>query len=240
MKKIGAIIWQVLFLINFVITLLLFYPALWFCFRKEKRFPAALRLQRIWAGWLLFSMGIRFKIYGKENIPTSGPLVFAPNHCNFLDIILAYMFVPGYFHFMAKGSLAKVPLFGILFKNTHIPFDRKDPHQSSRAFVKALTDLKKGRNMVLFPEGTQNPNKGTLLPFKEGAFRLAQKSGATVVPVVYKNNLDLLPDQRRLLKWGSPAGPGVARIYILEPILPGNPEEMMELTRDRMLKALKN
>jgi 1-acyl-sn-glycerol-3-phosphate acyltransferase len=242
MKKLGSLIWQGLFLFNFLLTLVVFYPFFAYFFRDKRHFPHALKLQRIWAQWLTWSMGLKVEVVGRENIPPGKGHIFTPNHTNFLDIILAYGWMPGYFHFMAKGSLARLPLFGILFKNTHIPFDRHDPLQSSRAFVRAYQDLKAGVHLVLFPEGTQNPKAGTLLPFKEGAFRLAEKANRPVIPVVYCNNLERLPHQKDLFQWGSQGGPGKVKVVILPPVYPedthGDTQALAKKVHDQMHQVL--
>ncbi len=242
MKKLGSLIWQGLFLLNFLVTLILLYPFFVFFFQRKRFFPHALHLQRLWAKWLSFSMGLKVNVVGREHIPDGQGFIFTPNHTNFLDIILAYDWVPGYFHFMAKGSLARIPLFGILFKNTHIPFDRRDPRQSTRAFVRAYQDVCAGTHLVLFPEGTQNPKPGTLLPFKEGAFHLAGKANKPVIPVVYCNNLERLPHQKNLFQWGFMAGPGQVKVVILPPVYPqeyqGNPRLLAQKVYEEMHRVL--
>jgi len=214
----AAVMWQYYFAAQFVLTLLLFYPYLWWCFRSPRRYHRALNVQRFWSEYLLAAVGIRVKIIGDLPRPEEGPYVFTPNHRNFLDILLMYFVARGPFHFMAKAELARVPLFGILFSKTHIPFNRSSPSEASLAFRRGLGELKNGMSLVVFPEATQNPRADGLLPFKEGAFKLAEEAGVPVVGVYFENNLERLPHSRDLFRWPGRGGPGEVRIRIMPPI----------------------
>lgn len=214
----ASLLWQYYFAFQFGLTLLLCFPILVWAFQKPKRYPQALRLQRIWAAYLLLLTGIRLQIQGQLPSPDSSPVVFTPNHRNFLDILLMYSVVRTPFHFMAKAQLARLPLFGILFSKTHIPFNRKSSSESTQAFRRALTDLRQGISLVVFPEATQNPSSDSLLPFKEGAFKLAEEAGVPVVGVYFENNLQRLPHPKHLFRWPGQGGPGQVRICIMPPV----------------------
>lgn len=214
----ASLLWQYYFALQFGLTLLFCYPILVWAFQKPKRYPHALRLQRIWAAYLLLVTGIRLQIIGQLPSPQAGPVVFTPNHRNFLDILLMYSVVRSPFHFMAKAVLAKLPMFGILFSKTHIPFNRQSSSASSWAFRRALADLKRGISLVVFPEATQNPSSASLLPFKEGAFKLAEEANVPVVGVYFENNLQRLPHPKNLFRWPGQGGPGQVRVRIMPPV----------------------
>lgn len=214
-----ALMWQYYFAVQFALTLLLFYPYLWWCFRSPQRYHLALRLQRHWSGYLLKATGIRIKIMGNLPNPDEGPFVFTPNHRNFLDILLMYFVARGPFHFMAKAELARIPLFRILFSKTHIPFNRSNASDSSLAFRRGLSELRNDISLVVFPEATQNPREDCLLPFKDGAFKLAEEAGVPVVGVYFENNLERLPHSRDLFRLPGRGGPGEVRIHIMPPVL---------------------
>jgi 1-acyl-sn-glycerol-3-phosphate acyltransferase len=218
-KNILTVVWEWLFVLNFAVMQIILYYPLKFLFAKESRWSASMKLQRFWAGWLRVTMGVQTIIDYEVPLEPGAVYIFTPNHTSFLDILVAYKFIPGYFHFMAKSTLAKVPLFGIMFSKTHIPFERSSSLESSKAFDKACADIRKGYCILVYPEGTQNSRKGTLLPFKSGAFKMSVKMNIPVVPVTCLNNLEVLPHQSELFKPRS-GGPGKVYIKVGKPIYP--------------------
>lgn len=238
-RAVFSSLWQAWFALHFLGTLFLYYAPLKWCFSKKK-FATALWLQRRWAAYLRLVTGIRLRQSGPK--PTQFPVVYIANHANFLDIILAYGLVPDYFHFMAKHSLAKVPLFRILFHNSHIPFNRHNPREAMRAFIRARNDLKAGRSIFIFPEATQNTGAPQLLPFKDGAFRLALATGAPIVPLVFHNNYRLLAHQRKLFARDTWGRPGKAQVSFLPAIDARmshcDPETLAEEVRVQMQECL--
>jgi 1-acyl-sn-glycerol-3-phosphate acyltransferase len=211
-------IWRLLFFANFVVTLVFFYPFFKILFSRPSFYHAALKLQRFWAAWLLFWAGIRTIPVFEENIRNKGPFVWCPNHTSALDILEMYGTVPHYFHFVAKKEHAQTPLFGIMFSKTHIPIKRESMTDSYKAIQRAMSDLKKGIDIVLFPEGTMNFEKNTILKFKNGAFKLACDADVPVLPVFMPDNLERLPFTYKLLYPGG--GPGKARVIVGKPIYP--------------------
>lgn len=186
-------------------------------------------------------MGVKTIITYEVPLDPQAVYIYAPNHGSFLDILAAYKFIPNYYHFMAKASLAKVPLFRIMFWRTHIPFERSSRMESSQAYQRACSDLKKGYSILVYPEGTQNPNKGTLLKFKSGAFKMAVETQTPVIPVTSYNLLERLPHQDKLFKL-YPGGPGKAYIRVGKPVYPSecnnNPEELQEKVYNIVLQNL--
>lgn len=200
-----------------------------------------MQVQRFWAGWLRITMGIKTEIIYEEPLNPESVYIYTPNHASFIDILVAYKFIPNYFHFMAKASLAKVPLFKIMFWKTHIPFERNNKTDASLAFQRACKDIGKGYSILVYPEGTQNPKKFTLLPFKPGAFKMAVDMQVPIVPVTCYNNLDRLPHQKDLFKL-RPGGPGKVKIRVGKPIFPeecdNNPEELKQKVYNIVLQNL--
>jgi len=218
MKRIGIKIWRFSFFVNFMFTLLMFYPIFKLLFSNPRFYPAALWLQRSWAGWLMFCAGIRTSPQYAIHTEGTGPYIWCPNHTSALDILEMYAVVPNEFHFVAKKEHAKVPLFGIMFTKTHIPIQRDSMTDSYKAMQRALGDLKRGIDIVLFPEGTMNFEKGKLLKFKNGAFKLACDADLPVLPVYMPDNLDRLPFTYKVLY--PQGGPGKARVIVGKPIHP--------------------
>lgn len=120
------------------------------------------------------------KIIGAEKIPDESAIVIACNHKHVYDQCLTVMATKRVIHYMAKkeyfdGKLA--PLFRAV---GCIPVDRSRRDFSSAK--SALSVLKRGGAIGIFPEGTRNKTENFMLPFKQGAVLMAQKSDAYIVP----------------------------------------------------------
>ncbi len=130
-------------------------------------------------GWLFHA-----KVYGKENIPSKGPYIVAPNHTSFWDPpFVGWAMYPVETHFLAKIDLFQHnKLFAALIKWLNaIPLDRTNSIKGLRVGLRAL---KQGKVLVVFPEGTRNRTEDrTLLPLKEGAALLALLAKVNILPV---------------------------------------------------------
>jgi 1-acyl-sn-glycerol-3-phosphate acyltransferase len=108
--------------------------------------------------------------------------------------------IPNYYAFIGKSSLRKIPLFGYMFRKLHIQVERESRLKSHRSFLQALSELEKGRSIVVFPEGgilTKQPPQ--MSPFKDGPFRMAIEKQVPVVPLTFPYNWKVLPDDGSLL-----------------------------------------
>jgi 1-acyl-sn-glycerol-3-phosphate acyltransferase len=122
----------------------------------------------------------RIKIVGHQHIPKTGGFILASNHISYYDPPLMGSFAWREMHFMAKKELFRNRIFGALIShlNAH-PINRNGFDKSAIDTVVAL--LKKGKNVVIFPEGTRA--KGVdFLPARPGIAMIAQASGVPVVP----------------------------------------------------------
>ena len=133
--------------------------------------------------------GIKLTVVGKENIPTDQAVLYVGNHRSYFDIILSYTLMPTLTGFISKDDLAKVPLLSTWMRRLYCLFlDRDDMKKSLKTILQAGEQIKQGISMVIFPEGTRNPGEeGSLLPFKEGSLRMADKTGCPIVPMAISN-----------------------------------------------------
>lgn len=136
----------------------------------------------IWPFW-------RVRVEGVEQLPT-GPCVMVANHQSITDI-LALMGLPKPFHFVSKASLFDVPLVGPMMRRLgHVSLQRGST-ASTDAMMKACdTLLAAGESVLVFPEGTYAPEPKRL-PFKRGAFLLAQRHDVPLVLVLLTGTSDL-------------------------------------------------
>lgn len=170
---------------------------------------------RFWAHWLAYGSGIFLSVkkeIGTEEIPS--PCIFVSNHCSYLDIIFSYIIISQYFAFVGKQELDKAPLFRIFFKRMNILVNRKSTVGSHRAFMRVGEEIDRGHSVFIFPEATI-ASTGTLLPFKNGAFRMAIEKQVPIVPIVYENNWKLLQNGGFFTSHGRP---GIASAIFCKPI----------------------
>jgi 1-acyl-sn-glycerol-3-phosphate acyltransferase len=132
-------------------------------------------------GWLLFG----FTVEGEERVPQSGPLVVAANHWRFFDPVFVCMAVPRRVQWMAKKELFIAPLRRFFRFLGAFPVDRSGG--AREAIRTAITFLKDGWALGIFPEGTRRRARGAGDDdgggAKSGAVMLAVRGGAPIVPV---------------------------------------------------------
>jgi 1-acyl-sn-glycerol-3-phosphate acyltransferase len=213
-RHIAGIIWKILFLLNFTLSLALLYPVYYTLFLRKKTFGMAFKVMRVWAKYLAFSAGISYTVIKEADLPKA-PYLICPNHSSYLDIIITYCVFPDYFVFMGKKELGSVPLFNIFFKKMNILVDRKSNSGSHRAFLEAASGIDKGHCMALFPEGTISRRAPEMLPFKNGAFKLAAEKKVSIVPVTFINNWNIMGDGAF---FKAPCGPGKIFVHLHAPV----------------------
>lgn len=156
-----------------------------------------------WAfGLILFVCGAKVTVRGIENIPKDKPVLYVGNHRSYFDIIVAYKYTIGITGFIAKDEFKKVPVLAHWISCLHGLFlNRKDIKEGLKTVLEAIENIKKGTSYVIFPEGTRNQND-EMLPFKEGSFKIATKSGCPIIPLAISNTDDLF---EKHLPWIKPA-----------------------------------
>lgn len=134
----------------------------------------------------LFSLLARLfgvKISGREQVPQTGPLVVIGNHRCWTDILLMALAVyPRHVHFMAKSEYGQNKPLDWLIRHCEC-FKVERGEVDVKAIKTALGYLKKQEVLGIFPEGTRNRTEAPLLPFKEGAFMIAARGKAQVLPL---------------------------------------------------------
>ncbi len=122
---------------------------------------------------------LRFE--GKEHVPRDRACIFASNHRSYADPVLVTLGGHGRFSFMAKSELFKNPLFSALIRWLGaFPVERGKG--DTAAIDKAIGNVKRGINLLIFPEGTRSKD-GTVGRGKAGVALIAARAGADVIPV---------------------------------------------------------
>ena len=184
---------SILFMLVFVLFLIISIPFIFilrfiglfnrrFCVRASQGIVnTAFRL-------VLKVAGARITVLGTENIPKDRAVLYTSNHRSYADIPLGYTTVPHLTGFIAKKEIAKVPSLSWWMVNMNCLFlDRDDTRQALKTILTAIDNIKAGYSMFVMPEGTRN-HGDEMLPFKEGTFKIAEKSGCPIIPVAISNS----------------------------------------------------
>jgi len=148
-----------------------------------------------WLGWYLCRfLAFRFcklKVEGAERMPKEGGVIIASTHTATLDPVILGCAFPRPLTFMAKEELFRFPPFAALIRTLGaFPVKRGEPDR--RALRKAVSLLRQGRCLVIFPEGTRNPN-WQLRPPELGVALLAAWAKVPVLPVAIFGSELLMP-----------------------------------------------
>jgi 1-acyl-sn-glycerol-3-phosphate acyltransferase len=123
----------------------------------------------------------RARAIGAEHVPTSGPVILAPNHFSQWDHFFAGVYLRRRIRFMAKSQLFTNPAIKFIFWHGG-PFPIRRGHQDEEAFKTAYEILNRGGCLLMYPEGGRSRSGGLGEP-RPGVGRIALESGVPVVPV---------------------------------------------------------
>lgn len=164
------------------------------------------------------------------------PYVVVSNHESTADpFLLTYL--PWDMRWVAKEELFKTPVIGLAFKwSGDIPLRRGHGDSVRAVMDECKRSLESGIPIMMFPEGTRSKD-GELLPFRDGAFRLAIEAGVPILPLAIAGTKECRPKGS---KW---FGRARARVRVLEPISTSGMTlediaALRERTRDTIADAL--
>jgi 1-acyl-sn-glycerol-3-phosphate acyltransferase len=151
------------------------------------------KFARLWSKLVMKTILSPVKVTGATSFDNSKPKVYAVTHASALDIPILYVYLPFQFRIVFKSELLAYPFVGWHLKRSgQVCINQQNPAASIGAVKSALRSLRKGMPLVIFPEGGRTPN-GQLQPFLPGAFFLAIKAQADIVPIALVDTFDLLP-----------------------------------------------
>ena len=127
---------------------------------------------------------VTIKAYGQENIPKDNGFMFFPNHQGLYDVLAMVDSCPRPFSVVSKQEVKDVPFLKQIFSCMKAKFiDRDDVRQSMRIIIEVSQEVEKGRNYIIFAEGTRSKNGNKVGEFKGGSFKAATKAKCPIVPV---------------------------------------------------------
>lgn len=173
---------------------------------------APFKIGRLW-GWLIMKTNrVKVQVVGLEKIVMRKSYVFISNHASNLDPPAIIVGLKQPLRFVAKKSLAKIPIFGWAAKLAHMIFiDRTDNAKAVEVINKAVRDLKDGISAFIFAEGTRSID-GMLKSFKKGGVVLALKAKLPIIPITIVGSHALLPKKTFRIR------PGEIKIIVGDPI----------------------
>lgn len=126
---------------------------------------------------------VTIEVQGEENIPKENGFILFPNHQGMFDVLVFLATSKAPFSFVLKKEVSNIILLKqVIAALGAIPMDREDIRQSMQVINQMTEEVKKGRNFLIFAEGTRSKNGNELLEFKGGSFKSAQKAKCPIVP----------------------------------------------------------
>lgn len=176
--------------------------------------------------------------HGLEHIPEQDGFILYPNHQGMFDVLAIMHLMERPFSVVMKKELENIPfLKQVMACLDALALDRKDPRQGMQVILKVAEEVKKGRNYLIFAEGTRSRNGNQLLDMKGGSFKSAMKAKCPIVPVA-------LIDSYRAFDTGSIEQIKV-QVHFLKPITYEEYQDMKTneiaaLVKERIEACLKN
>jgi 1-acyl-sn-glycerol-3-phosphate acyltransferase len=217
-------------MVIFIAFLLLIFPLVVIAsfFGKIKGGNFIYRLCRIWADFFLFMLNIRTQYIYESPMNHQNQYVFVFNHIAYIDIPLIMKAIrKQHFRVLGKAELAKVPVFGFLYRKAAVLVNRENPEARAKSVLVLKSVIRKGISIVISPEGTFNMTHQPLKDFYDGAFRIAIETQTPIKPVLFLDAYD-----RNSYKRFFYLTPGKSRIVYLPEI----PVEGLTITDVKWLK----
>jgi len=175
---------------------------------------------RYWVGLWFRKIGVvtatlnplwRFRVGGQMPAHPRHPYVVVSNHESFVDILLL-SHLPWEMKWLSKVEILRIPILGWNMRIAgDVPVERGTARSAAKAMRRCREILAGHVSVVIFPEGTRTPT-GEMLPFKDGAFRLAIDAGVPILPIVVHGT------RFALGKHDWRIGPSIAEARVLAPV----------------------
>ena len=162
-------------------------------FNKRAKDISSLRIIQAVFRFILKITGADITVKGHENVPADTAVLYIGNHRSFFDILLTYVLCPDVTGYVAKKEMESIPLLSIWMRYLHCLFlDRKNIKEGMKTILLAIEEMKNGISICIFPEGTRNNGEElSMLPFRDGALKIAEKTGCAIIPISMNNTADI-------------------------------------------------
>lgn len=166
---------------------------------------------------LNFIAGTKVTVIGQEKIPQNTAVLYVGNHRGFFDILLIHTLSPNPVGFISKKEMEHLPFLSTWMRLIRCLFlDRDNIKQGLQTILTGISYVREGTSICIFPEGTRSRSKDEteLLPFKEGSFKIAEKSGCPIIPVsmnhvsaIFEDHFPRVKSQHVIVEFGDPIYP---------------------------------
>ncbi len=193
-NKVQAMKYVATFYIWIVSSIYLFWFINYFTYKFKKHGPEKMFYKASKALRRLFKlMFVKVIVIEEEPIDRTKPYIFMPNHVSFIDAFLFGAYLPVCGNSIEADRNFKWPLYGkMITAYEQIPINRNNIRSSIKTFEVAKERLKKGRSIIVFPEGHRTKS-GYLQKFKKLPFVFAYNADADIIPVGVSGMLKLNP-----------------------------------------------
>ena len=135
--------------------------------------------------------GVHVHTSGLDKVPRGSRFMLVCNHRFFIDPLIFYDAMPwADLAFIAKKEAFKIPIVSqVMHQVLCLPIDRDNDREALKTILKAIELLKQNKaSIAVFPEGGTNRTGDMLLPFRNGAFKIAQKAQVPIVVCALTNS----------------------------------------------------
>lgn len=153
-----------------------------------------------------------FEVLGIEKIDLNETYFIVSNHLGMVDIPAIMRAFPKYVSFVSKKELSKIPAFSRWMRDLGAVFlDRENVRNSIKEFNRGIENLKNGRCICIFPEGTRSVTK-EIGEFKKGSLKMAIKANVKIIPTVLVGSRSVYEDNGNRIRKGD------VKVIFLDPI----------------------
>jgi 1-acyl-sn-glycerol-3-phosphate acyltransferase len=141
-------------------------------------------------GWIIRLIWVK-RVEGLENVPKNGAFIIVANHCSYFDFISLIAVCPRRIYFLAGEVFFKKFWWGLLVRSTGQIRVNRDSKDKADAKQKALSILKNGEVLGIFPEGTRSPD-GKIGKTFTGVAKFALETEVPVLPVGITGSFEVM------------------------------------------------
>jgi 1-acyl-sn-glycerol-3-phosphate acyltransferase len=190
----------------------------------------------LWSPAVLWVAGVKLEAHPNPALDLSRPYVFVSNHQGYFDIPAAFATIAHPIRFVAKKSLAYVPILGwYLVLTGHVLIERGNRQQSIDSLRRAGERIGRGTSILIYPEGTRaDDESGAVRAFKKGGFMVALAAQVPIVPVAVEGSHHIKRKGHFAIR------PGTLKIKVGDPIptaglTTADREALMRTVHDKLI-----
>lgn len=198
-------------------------------FSKKLQYDYIHKMTASWGRIMVALSSSKVELVNLQKIP-EGNVLYVSNHQSNYDIPLLLGYLPKPKAYVAKIELSKVPIISHWMRVMGCLFlDRGNLKQSLKVILQGVEDLKNGKTLVIFPEGTRSKNY-TMGDFKKGSLKLGIRAGVPIVPITIDGSFKMYEAKKAITK-------DHVRIIVHDPIYPN---QLSKEEQDNLSDTVRN